>query len=61
MKRYRAVFAHTASGGFDEFSAADDDAALAHADDMTHIYGRLVWMSDVSVPNAVRRITLPGE
>lgn len=48
MKRYHAVFSHNGSGGYCEFSASDDAAAIAQAHDMARNYGEIRYLAEVT-------------
>lgn len=47
MKRYHVVHAHNGPGGYGEFSAADDAAALAHVRGMEDICGETRYLAEV--------------
>jgi hypothetical protein len=53
--RYRVIFETTPSGGFCEFSADNDEAALTEARQMSAISGRVIVLSAVDTGRRTAR------
>jgi hypothetical protein len=47
MPRYRSVHEYNGPGGNIEFTAADDAAAIAQAENMARIYGEVRSLSEI--------------
>jgi hypothetical protein len=60
MKRYHLVTSHDSSGGYCEFSAVDDAAALVVAKGQLWGGGRIVALSEITWPGASRPVAVPS-
>jgi hypothetical protein len=60
MKRYRLVTSHDSSGGYCEFSAVDDAAALVVARGQLWNDGRIVALSEITWPASSRQVAVPS-
>lgn len=58
LRRYQVVHSTTPAGGYTEFSAPDDAAALAHASRFPY-QGGVVFLAEVIGATEQRRVPLP--
>jgi hypothetical protein len=60
MKRYHLVTSHDSSGGYSEFSAADDAAAIVVANGQLWDNGRIVALSEITPSRVHRPVAVPS-